>query len=148
MNSWLRDFENSTLHREFDWDLAAPLAVIEKHHSLVNDKNLKIFISSTVSDYKEIVVPLLDKLDWSIIHNDANDYNVIIDYNNDHQIRSPFVSGFIDFGDMIHSLSIGDLAVLIAYSILEKDDPLEIASLIIEGYNEVNKISNEEIEAL
>ena len=42
--------------------------------------------------------------------------------------RGQRVVGIIDFGDIVHSYMIGDLAVAIAYAILGKRDPLGVAA--------------------
>jgi Ser/Thr protein kinase RdoA (MazF antagonist) len=60
-----------------------------------------------------------------VIHSDGNDYNVLV---------SPYgrwgnrVSGLIDFGDMVHSHTVNELAIACAYALMGKTDPLAAAA--------------------
>jgi len=44
------------------------------------------------------------------------------------------VVGVIDFGDMVYSYTVGNLAVAIAYVVLDKSDPVAAAREVVEGY--------------
>jgi Ser/Thr protein kinase RdoA (MazF antagonist) len=74
----------------------------------------------------------------SVIHGDANDYNVLVDP------ESMTVSGLIDFGDMIYSYTVGDLAIALAYVVLGDGDPRDV----IAGYTSEFMLLDEEREAL
>ena len=78
----------------------------------------------------------------SVIHGDVNDYNVIVDP------QSMTVSGLIDFGDMVYSYTVGDLAIAIAYVILDKTDPHAAVAEIVSGYQSRFLLLEEEFEAL
>ncbi|MEZ5000109.1 MAG: hypothetical protein R2727_05465 [Bacteroidales bacterium] len=77
----------------------------------------------------------------------ANDYNIIVDDQNSPGCY-PGVAGFIDFGDAIFSWTISDLAVAIAYLMLDKEDPLSSALSVVKGYCTVFKISPVEADLL
>jgi Ser/Thr protein kinase RdoA (MazF antagonist) len=77
-----------------------------------------------------------------VIHGDANDYNVLVDP------ETMTVSGLIDFGDMVYSYTVADLAVAIAYVVLEEADPLSAAREVIEGYKSEFLLLDDEVEAL
>jgi Ser/Thr protein kinase RdoA (MazF antagonist) len=77
-----------------------------------------------------------------VIHGDANDYNLLVDP------QSMTVTGLIDFGDMIYSYTVGDLAIAIAYVILDKTDPHAAAAEIVRGYRSEFALLDEELEAL
>ena len=76
----------------------------------------------------------------SVIHNDANDWNVLIDGNR--------IAGVIDFGDMVHSWTVADPAVAIAYGVLDNPDPLNAAASFLRGYQTVCPLHDEELVAL
>ena len=44
------------------------------------------------------------------------------------------ITGLIDFGDAIHSATIGELAVAAAYAILDQEAPIEVAGSIAAAY--------------
>jgi len=87
--------------------------------------------------FHEQVVPRLPGMRYSTIHNDANDYNVLV--------QGGRVSGIIDFGDCVHSLLVNELAIALAYALLDKEDPLDWAVPVIEGY--CSLLPLEEVEA-
>jgi len=54
------------------------------------------------------------------------------------------VSGLIDFGDMVYSYTVGDLAIAIAYVVLGEGSPRDV----IAGYTSEFGLLDEEREAL
>ena len=89
-----------------------------------------------------IPFPCCQDLRQSAIHNDANDYNVLVSGDQSRLTGFPrdkhptWLFGLVDFGDMVHSFTVGDLAVAIAYAILDKPDPLAAAAQVAAGYHE------------
>ena len=140
-------FGHPAIHRNFHWDLANGSRVVREYQSLLTDSKLRELVDVCAGDFENSVAPLLPRLRRSVIHGDANDHNVLVSVADiDEGDRS--VVGLIDFGDMIHSFTVGDLAVAIAYVILEKPDPLSAASEVVAGYHSVYPLNEEEIEAL
>ncbi|GAB4581503.1 MAG: hypothetical protein Fur0022_42500 [Anaerolineales bacterium] len=90
--------------------------------------------------FERCAAPHLPYLPWQVIHNDANDYNVLIE--NDQ------ISGLLDFGDALYNPRICELAIGIAYAILNKSDPLTTAVVITKGYHAVNPLTEDEIAVL
>ncbi len=143
----LADFDHPAVHRDFHWDLTNGLRVINQHGTLIQDLNLQDLVTRYARDFERDVGPLLPKLRQSVIHNDANDYNVLVrDGGLDPENSS--VVGLIDFGDMVHSYTVGDLAVAIAYVVLDKSSPLAAAVQVVAGYHEENPLNQDEIDAL
>jgi Ser/Thr protein kinase RdoA (MazF antagonist) len=68
----------------------------------------------------------------------VNDYNVLVE--------SDRVTGLIDFGDIVYSWTVGELAVALAYVVLGKKDPWAEAAHVVEGYTE--EFENVEQEVL
>jgi 4-aminobutyrate aminotransferase-like enzyme len=58
------------------------------------------------------------------------------------------VVGVIDFGDMVHSYTVGDLAVAIAYMVLDKPVPIAAAAQVVAGYHEEYPLLEDELETL
>lgn len=128
----LADFDHPAVHRDFHWDLANGNRVVNEFAGLVDNVSLRDLVLKC--RYEPPVA-----LRRSVIHGDANDYNLLVDP------ESMTVSGLIDFGDMVYSYTVGDLAIAIAYVILDPDaDVAEIVS----GYRSEFVLLEEEIEAL
>jgi len=90
--------------------------------------------------FDEHIVPIQHTLRKSIIHNDANDWNVLITQGK--------VSGFIDFGDMSHTWLINELAVGLTYIMFQEEEPLPIAATVIAAYHKIVPLEIEELDAL
>jgi 4-aminobutyrate aminotransferase-like enzyme/Ser/Thr protein kinase RdoA (MazF antagonist) len=140
----LAGFDHPAAHRDFHWDLANGLRVIREHGPLIADAQMRELVDQCGQDFERAVLPLLPKLRWSVIHGDANDYNVLVGEHSEHQN----VVGVIDFGDMVHSYTVGDLAVAIAYVVLDRRVPIAAAAQVVAGYHEEYALIEDELDAL
>lgn len=138
----LAQFDHPALHREFYWDLARAPQSIEAHRSKVTDPPLQHAVASAVVIYESTVAPRLPMLRRSVVHGDANDFNVLVDPVSER------VTGLVDFGDMVFSHTVNDAAIAMAYAALDKDDPLGAAAEVASGYHAENSLREEEIAAL
>jgi Ser/Thr protein kinase RdoA (MazF antagonist) len=92
--------------------------------------------------FEETVAPLLDHLRRSCIHGDMNDYNILVDED------SSAVVGIIDFGDMVHSYTVADLSIALAYVVLNNDSPLTAAANVVGSYREAFPLSEKELDSV
>jgi len=144
----LADFDHPAIHRVFDWDLAQGLAVVEKYAPLIADPELRALVEMLTADYRRQTAPLLPNLPRQVIHNDANDYNLLVGGGDDLYSRNQQVMGLIDFGDIVHSYAVGGLAVAAAYAMLDKADPLAAAAAVVAGYHGIAPRTDDELAAL
>src|SRR5262245_13508358 len=144
----LEGFDHPALRRDFHWDLANGLSVVREFESLIEDQEARLLVGKTVEEFEREVAPVLPMLRKSAIHNDANDYNVIVGGGDDLYTKNQSVVGLIDFGDMIYSFTVADLAVAIAYAVLNKRDPLAAAAEIVNGYHAEYALTEAELAAL
>lgn len=131
----LKDFDHPAVHRDFHWDLSNGNRVIEEYVSLIRDTKLREIVLRCGVDFDH-------RLRRSVIHGDANDYNVLVDP------QRITISGLLDFGDMVYSYTVGDLAIAIAYIVLDKADPRAAANEVIKGYTSEFALLDEELEAV
>ena len=90
------------------------------------------------------VAPELPSLPRGWIHNDANDYNVLVD-----TAATPArVTGLIDFGDMAWQPLVCDVAIALAYLVLHQPDPLGACGAFLGGYSARRPLSEAEIRVL
>ena len=130
--------------RWWHWDLKN-LLDLKELTSYITDSEKKRLVEYFLLQFETEVVPEFPRLRKSIIYNDANDYNVLIEREKNGKRK---IVGFIDFGDMVYSYTIFDLAVALAYAMLNKEDPLKTGYLIIKGYNGVFPLKENEIRIL
>lgn len=142
MDRALATFEHPAFHRDFHWDLANADRVVREQLPLVTDAVLAAQIATCATYHATHVVPALDGLRKSIIHSDANDYNILVD----ETLQS--VTGIIDFGDTVYSHTVNDVAIAMAYVALGTDDPLAAATAVVAGYHQTHPLTEPEIAAL
>jgi len=130
-------FEHPAAHRTLYWDLRhASLAW--RHLDLLPEAR-RAMLRPFVDDWHSLA---WDRLPTSVIYNDANDYNVLVDP------AGTSVLSFLDLGDVVHSAVVCDLAIAIAYAMLDKPDPIAAASEVVDGYHQVRPLSEAETDAL
>ena len=95
--------------------------------------------------FQHEVVPLLEGLEHGVIHNDANDYNLLVRNGDDDEA---VLAGLIDFGDSLHTITIAELAIAATYLMLDREYPLTTAALITTGYNSVRPLTTGELGVL
>lgn len=137
----LQGFNHPNAGRVFDWDIAQS-GWTDKYINLFSDEKKECLISFT-GQFKQFHSQY-SQFRKSVIHNDANDNNIIV--SND--LTNPVVETIIDYGDAAFSQTINDLAVAIAYAVMEYPDPLSAALPIISGYHKNFPLKEEELEVL
>ncbi len=140
----LRKFSHPMANRTLKWDLLRADWISEYTHYITNPDR-RVLVENLLVQYQREVSPKLGSLPKSIIHNDANDYNILV---GNSAIQQSQVTGLIDFGDMVYTATVCELAIGITYAILAKTDPLTAAATIVAGYNAVFPLSEAELAML
>ncbi len=148
LDAALADFDDPAIHRDFYWDLANGRSIVESSRQLLTDAALRRALDRLIAQFDERTAPRLADLPRAAIHNDLNDHNVLVGVEDDVERSGQRIAGIVDFGDMVHSYRVGNLAIAIAYAVLETLDPLTVASAILRGYSTELELSSVELEAL
>ncbi|MDH4033694.1 MAG: aminotransferase class III-fold pyridoxal phosphate-dependent enzyme, partial [candidate division Zixibacteria bacterium] len=150
MDSVLTGFSHPAARREFYWDLAGAVETIKSLQSNLQSPRKKELIDYYLSLYSEVVRPHLSHLRKSVIHNDANDNNILTGLVEDKATGLSFrrTTGLIDFGDAVFSHTINNLAVAVAYAMLDVDDPLHDAGFLVAGYHQRMPLDDSEFAVL
>src|SRR5690606_41665133 len=98
----LQDFEHPAAHRKLDWDLANSAWTLEYINRFSGKE--KEIIQYFHNRFEEIKTNY-KTLPKSIVHNDVNDYNILVSKNR----SNPKVKGLIDFGDAVFTQTVNDL---------------------------------------
>ena len=144
----LDGFDDPALHRDFHWDLARGRAVVARYRGLIADPELGAAIDVLIRRFDEDTAGLVAGLRRSVIHGDLNDYNVLVGGGADLFDRRQHVTGLLDFGDMVHGATVGELAVAVAYAVLDAADPLSVMWQMVHGYHGVHPMTGDEMRAL
>jgi 4-aminobutyrate aminotransferase-like enzyme/Ser/Thr protein kinase RdoA (MazF antagonist) len=148
LDAALAHFDSPGIHRDFYWDLANGRAIVDRHRHLVTDPALAQTLDRLIGEFDARIAPLLEQLPRAAIHADLNDYNILVGGWDDVESRDQRVTGIVDFGDMVYSYRVGDLAIAIAYAILGSVDPLTVASHMVRGFSEKVTLGDDELAAL
>ena len=135
-------FDDPAFHRDFHWDLAHADRVVHDLLPLLGDTPLATHVRTFAERHREQVVPMLPTFRRSVIHGDANDHNILVD------AAAQVVTGVVDFGDMVWSHTVNDVAIAMAYATLGADDPLAAAADVLGGCNAVLPLTEPELAAL
>ena len=140
----LEGFEHASLHREgFKWDLMQAGWIAEQLDA-IDDPTRRALLQDVVAGFGAICSHLGD-LPRQAIHNDANDYNFLVEGElSEH--RS--VSGLIDLGDMCLAPRICDVAIAGAYVVLDHPQPERALAALVRGYHAVNRLHPREVDLI
>jgi 4-aminobutyrate aminotransferase-like enzyme/Ser/Thr protein kinase RdoA (MazF antagonist) len=144
----LLHFHHPALPRHFHWDIAHASATVQERAHHIRDDKLRIRVQQWTAELTASLEGTVASLRRSIIHNDPNDYNIIVDTTGDVWSRCGRVAAIIDYGDMVHSFTCADLAVAIAYLMLDTPEPLSVAASVARGYQSRQPLDDAEIAAL
>ena len=144
MDRAFEGFAHPAMHRPFRWDLKRAAWVRDELHR-IRDPEKRAAVERCLDRFDAVVTLQLAILRTQVIHNDWNDHNVLVSLP---ATADREVVGALDFGDMVHSCMVGDLAVAAAYAMLEKPDPIAAAAAIVGGYHESLPLTESELSVL
>jgi 4-aminobutyrate aminotransferase-like enzyme/Ser/Thr protein kinase RdoA (MazF antagonist) len=143
LDAALADFDHPGARRELKWDLGRA-GWIRAHLGAIEDPGRRALVEGALDRYEAEVVPALPGLRRGVIHNDANDWNVVVG----DARSSPRPVGLIDFADTLHTVTAAEPAIAAAYALMGQGDPLAAASAVVAGYHEAHPLAPEEIAVL
>ncbi|MGX9901137.1 phosphotransferase [Arthrobacter sp. SA17] len=139
----LQDFDHPRADRLLLWDLKhfhrmRPLL------DFVDDEHKRSLAEDIFDQFDEKVVPLLDTLTSQVVHGDFSPFNVLVDPDG-----LDYVTGIIDFGDVVRTPVIFDISVTMANLLgTDPSKPWEHALPVVDGYRSIRPLPDQELEAL
>ncbi len=100
-------------------------------------------LAAWLDRFADEVLSDLGDLRSQVVHNDLNSDNIVVDPDNTDEIV-----GVIDFGDMVRTPVLFDVAVAAAYQATDADDPLQAAIDFIRGFHSRRPLLGQEIGLL
>ena len=124
------------------WDIgnAAHLADLLPH---VRDVDLQTKCHAHLERYTDTVHPKQQRCRRQVIYNDMNHGNVLVNPKDPERI-----AGIIDFGDMVTSQLVNDVAIAAAYLCRTNGDPFIEVREFLAAYSAVLPLAEEEIALL
>ena len=129
LNLALASFEHPASRRELAWD-ALQLPAIE--HFATDRGDLEL-----IAKFASTMAPALGRIPRQVIHNDFHPGNLLVDPED-----PVYVVGILDFGDVVYSARVCDLAVALAYL-----RPNERQSFV-DGFASMVSVDGDEYELL
>jgi Ser/Thr protein kinase RdoA (MazF antagonist) len=133
----MRDFQHPAAQRNHRWNLAEAGQHADKIEQVAGAEKRALLRWAFAAWHG--VKEHLGSLPSQFIHGDAHDENILV--------QDDQVSGLIDFGDCCHNPTVCDLATCITYMMM-RGDPLQVARIIFDGYEELRPLSAAERGAL
>jgi 4-aminobutyrate aminotransferase-like enzyme len=137
-------FEHPAMEREFEWDLRRA-EWISSFTTCIPDVRRRGIVERLLLQFRARTVPVFPDLPMSVIHNDANDENILLSQSDEGGWQ---FKGLLDFGDMLRTHTVNELAIACAYAVFETEDPLAAAAHVTAGYNRARPLSGKEVHAL
>lgn len=103
----------------------------------IADPALRALAAGWLDHFDTAIAPALAGLPWQVVHADLNPHNLLTDPD------GQTVTGILDFGDMVRTPRICDLAVAASY---HADPAAPLASLgdVIDGWNAILPLTRDE----
>lgn len=137
----LADFEHPSSSRYLPWDLQQ-VGTLRHLLSHVDDAEARDVVAGVLDEYDARTGAALRAARQQVVHQDLNPDNLLVDPSADG-----FVTGVLDFGDIVRSSVVGDLAVCMAYSVDAAgpdDDPWAAAYDVARGFAGVRPLTPDE----
>ena len=136
----LESFAHPGARRYYAWDIGRAEGQLDNLR-FIDDAGKQAAVQAILERFVGQVLPRLETCPRQVIHNDANDYNVLLD-------AGGRVSGLVDFGDMVETFRIVEIAVAGAYALIGTPDPIGTIGDLASAYHAVNPIGETEAELI
>lgn len=132
----LERFTHPGLAHQCPWDLRHALAARERLHCIA-DPERRNLVAKVLDVFETRVSPAFSRLEQGPIHGDLNDHNILV--------AEDEVTGILDFGDIMSSALVGDVAIAAAYAMFETPDPFDAAARILAAYQQCRSLKADEL---
>ncbi|MFO7616526.1 MAG: aminotransferase class III-fold pyridoxal phosphate-dependent enzyme [Bacteroidales bacterium] len=127
--------------RSHEWDLAR-VDELTGDADLVGDPADRRLVRYFLMKHREEVLPAHHRFPRGLIHGDGNDYNLLLSED------ETGLTGILDFGDMVYGARVNELAILLAYTLMGREDFEEVFREVVAGYQEIIRLTDEESRLL
>ncbi len=136
----LARFRHAGAKRIYGWDIAQA-ARHRDEAGKIDDPQVRATVLAVLDLFQAEIAQHLSGSPRQVIHNDANDYNVLVGGDG-------LAAGLLDFGDMVESHRIAEVAVACAYAMIGSEDAVGSVLPLIGAYHGVNPLNESELGIL
>lgn len=146
IDSALKRFEHDAYGNHKTLWMLESLPQLNKFLYAINDPKKQSLVEAVLAEFNEHVQSRIGEFAKGVIHGDCNEHNLVVTKESPESDEFR-VTGIIDFGDTSHSLYVFELAITIAYMLIQSCD-LETAGYVIAGYQHLRAIPQNERDVL
>jgi hydroxylysine kinase len=138
----LRDFSHTAAGHKLAWDIknVGKLRDLLSHIPSPPHRDLA---DHFFENFEKNAAAYLPSLRAQVVHNDLNPYNVVVDESDPDR-----VVGIFDFGDMVYTSLINDVAIGACYHVSTGEHALETAAEFVAAYHAVVPLEPIEVDLL
>ena len=144
MYECLQSADRTGVPKTHHWDVRNLREAVASCVDFVPDA-INVSAVAKILEKCEPVEPLLAKLPTGLVHQDLNDFNVLVAEDDEGRLK---VSGIIDFGDTLDSIRVAEVVVAGAYSMLRQPDPVAALAAVVAGFNSVVPLTERELSVI
>lgn len=136
----LADFEHPGADYYSCWDIKNTADLLPRL-SVIHDTSRRALVEAAIDKFITGTKPALNHLRCQVIHADLTPFNVLVD-----RFDNQKVNGIIDFGDIVRSPLVCDVAIAASYFIGKGgDNPMALPAALVSAFHAVIPLSPEEI---
>ena len=126
------------------WQVTRSPEAIEDSIDAVTEPECRRAVETILGWFRN-AAEVFDKLPTATVHQDLNDFNVLVTAPDSGEAR---LTGVLDFNDAVTTIRVAELAVAGAYAMLRKADPVSVFCEVVAGYREVIEMTKEELDVV
>lgn len=137
----LSGFDGRPNGEDFIWDIRNA-GHLEGKLAHIADPDRRALAEQALNAFRSLAALRANRLPMQLIHNDINHNNILCSDSGDD------IAGLIDFGDMVRSWRVNEIAIVIAHQLYGQPDPVGVACEILQGQADHVALSADEVAAL
>lgn len=138
----LADFDHPGARHDLLWDITRA-SRLRPLIPFIADETLRDIAQQVLDVFDGEIAPIVPSLRHQVVHNDFNPSNILMDPT-DHDR----VCGILDFGDIVRTALVNDVAIAASYHIVSDSDPMEPIRGFAAAYHRVLPLQREELDIL
>ena len=140
----LQSFAHPATHRALEWDVMRGGWISDALATFTDDAQRQL-VTHHLARFQATLAEHASALRYGVIHGDANDYNVVVGQPG-YMTRA--VTGLLDFGDMMHTAVVSELAIAAAYALMRHPQPLDALMVMVSSFHAQYPLNDAEIAVL